>query len=80
MFTRLPVDASDRDRIGEMECHYPWSSLHSVVQEKITLKIYKKSRVQPNENFFRNLAQCDIKLFPAPKTFQGYIHFKEAIR
>ena len=30
--------------------------------------------------FFRNLAQCDIKLYPAPKTFQGYIHFKEAIR
>ena len=72
MFTRQPVDASDRDRIrGSWNDVTIPSSLLSVLQEKITLKIYKKSTVQPNENFFRNLAHCDIKIYSGPQTFSG---------
>ena len=72
MFTRLPVDASDLRTLER--CHYPQSSLHSVVQgKKITLKIHKKSRFQPNEKIFAESCSVRYKDLLRAKKLLGVI-------
>ena len=75
MFTRLPVDASDRDRIGE-----PWNDVTSPslrftrsCRKKKTLKIHKKSRFQPNEKIFAESCSVRYKDLLRAKKFLGVI-------
>ena len=76
MFTRLPVDASDRDRIGE-----PWNDVtspslrftRSCRKKKKTLKIHNKSRCQPNEKNFAESCLVRYKDLLRAKKFLGVI-------
>ena len=76
MFTRLPVDASDRDQIGE-----PWNDVtspslrftRSCRKKEITLKIHKKSRFQPNEKIFVESCSVRYKDLLRAKNFFGVI-------
>ena len=70
MFTRLLVDASDRENPGMMSLAPVFASLGREGQ-KITLKIHKKSRFQPNEKKLAESCSVRYKDLLRPEKFLG---------
>ena len=85
MFTPVPVNASDRDRIGESWNDITSPSLRFTQscrkKEKKLWKLKKKISVSTKwKKILPNLAQWDIKIYSGPKHFWGYRHFNIVLR